>query len=1122
MSMRYPGGLIATTPVNQQFPSGVWTGPQSAPYQANNVWGNDSSFKNTTLLLHGDGATTPFIKDASTNNFQITLNGDTKPNNLTPFITNGYWSNAFDGSTSYFNIASNAAFGFGTGDFTVEFFIYPNVTANTWSIYHGTTTNSFIINTTSSGNLVIRQYGVTDLFTSASALTVGIWNHVAVSRSGTTISLWLNGSRSSGVTGTNSTNFATTGVYIGRADTATAIVNGWMSNVRTVKGTAVYDPTQTSITVPTSPLTAISGTSLLTCQSNRFIDNSSNAFSLTVNGSPSVSMQQPFTAPSGTSLYGSGYFDGSGDYLRVPSGYLTGVTTGDFTVEGWWNFGDFTTRTTYFQRLWSFGTGLANDVTLNVSNSGNLVFRINDSIIASQSSGAMSLNSWNHVALVRSSGTVTIYLNGTSVASAANSSNISGQASNSFYLGSESDGAGGYFYGYCSNVRITNTAVYTTTFTPSTTPLAPVSGTSLLTLQTNGPATNNGFLDSSYNSAPIARNGNVAQGSFNPYQTTGYWSNYFDGSGDYLTIPSSSTFSFTGSFTWEAWVYLPVTTSGAEIVSKHVSGVTGWYMLAINSSLNVNFVIWDGSNNSSNATTSGAVTLGAWNHIAGGRNGSTVFACLNGVYTSSALTVTPRTSDAVVTIGINANGSASPFNGYISNLRAVSAAVYTGNYTVPTAPLTAIASTQLLTCQSNRFKDNSSNAVALTSTGNTSVQIYQPFTLPALQYTPRVFGGSAYFDGSGDYLTLPANTGLLGSNDFSLEAWVYPFSSGNQVLINGQTDHNTAAGSSYSFNINQTPAVFIGGSAYTLNGAYPQVYAWSHVVFCRTGGTLSTFLNGVRVSTRSDLGTGAVNNGSTSYPPAIGANGSFDLYTGYICDARKIIGSGGYNATLSTLTVPTAPLTVTATTNMLVSMTNAAIFDNSGMNDLETVGNAKISTSVVKYGTSSMYFDGSGDYLLLQGGQNFTFGTGNFTIEMWIYVVSGLNADIVYYDGRPTSTNGLYNIIYTNSTGKLVYNTNSADRITGTTTLSTGIWYHIALSRSGTNTKLFLNGAQEGSPYTDSNSYIVGANRPVIAGNGYTLGNAPLNGYIDDLRITKGVARYVGNFTPPVARMPNQ
>jgi hypothetical protein len=104
---------------------------------------------------------------------------------------------------------------------------------------------------------------------------------------------------------------------------------------------------------------------------------------------------------------------------------------------------------------------------------------------------------------------------------------------------------------------------------------------------------------------------------------------------------------------------------------------------------------------------------------------------------------------------------------------------------------------------------------------------------------------------------------------------------------------------------------------------------------------------------------------------------------------------------------------------------------------------------------------------------------------------------------------------------KFVYYVNSTNRITSSTAVSTSTWYHIAVTRSGTNTKLFVNGSQEGSTYTDSNVYVNGLNRPVLGADGLTIGTSPFNGYIDDLRITKGIARYTSNFTPPTAALPD-
>ena len=118
------------------------------------------------------------------------------------------------------------------------------------------------------------------------------------------------------------------------------------------------------------------------------------------------------------------------------------------------------------------------------------------------------------------------------------------------------------------------------------------------------------------------------------------------------------------------------------------------------------------------------------------------------------------------------------------------------------------------------------------------------------------------------------------------------------------------------------------------------------------------------------------------------------------------------------------------------------------------------------------------------------------------------------------STNGAYPSMYFNSSGVIYYYVNSSDAITGST-LSTGTWYHIAVCRSGTNTKMFINGTQVGSTFSDSTNYGCGAQRPIIGGSDYYTGSQQnLVGYIDDFRITNGVARYTDNFTPPTASLP--
>lgn len=194
--------------------------------------------------------------------------------------------------------------------------------------------------------------------------------------------------------------------------------------------------------------------------------------------------------------------------------------------------------------------------------------------------------------------------------------------------------------------------------------------------------------------------------------------------------------------------------------------------------------------------------------------------------------------------------------------------------------------------------------------------------------------------------------------------------------------------------------------------------------------------------------------------------------------------------------------------------------DDAGLTDLKghavtLAGNTARSSTQSKFGGYSAYFDGAGDFLYpVNSGPDFAFGTGDFTVEMWVYLPS-LGVSRSLYDGRPTSTNGLYVWTYVSATNTIGFAVSSVARITGTTALAAMTWYHVALCRSGTSTKLFLNGVQEGATYSDGNNYLGAANRPFIGIDAYNSSASAMLGYIDDLRVTKGVARYTTNFTPP-------
>jgi len=182
-------------------------------------------------------------------------------------------------------------------------------------------------------------------------------------------------------------------------------------------------------------------------------------------------------------------------------------------------------------------------------------------------------------------------------------------------------------------------------------------------------------------------------------------------------------------------------------------------------------------------------------------------------------------------------------------------------------------------------------------------------------------------------------------------------------------------------------------------------------------------------------------------------------------------------------------------------------------NDLQTVGSAQVSTSVVKYGTGSLSFNGSGSYLVAPNNPVYAFGTGDFTMECWYY--SGATGQQSVLDTR-SSGNGPGVLMYTLSNKLRVYS-NGGD-VAGTISIPNNSWSHLVVERISGALYTYVNGVRDinGSSYTANltdNSFVVGYDSK--------YGGFGLNGYLDDIRITKGLGRYTGStFTPPTSALP--
>ena len=171
-------------------------------------------------------------------------------------------------------------------------------------------------------------------------------------------------------------------------------------------------------------------------------------------------------------------------------------------------------------------------------------------------------------------------------------------------------------------------------------------------------------------------------------------------------------------------------------------------------------------------------------------------------------------------------------------------------------------------------------------------------------------------------------------------------------------------------------------------------------------------------------------------------------------------------------------------------------------------GGSELSVDQKKYGASSLYLDGVDSYISIPSSTEFGFSTNSFTVEAYIYL-SDLVGNQQVFDFRNGSVGDVASTVYISNGGQIRYYTNSADRILGST-LSSGQWYHVALVRGSGTTKLFVDGTQVGSDYTDTNNY--GTTKPLTIGSRYDGGNVFV-GYIDEFRISN-TNRYTTTFTP--------
>jgi hypothetical protein len=632
--------------------------------------------------------------------------------------------------------------------------------------------------------------------------------------------------------------------------------------------------------------------------------------------------------------------------------------------------------------------------------------------------------------------------------------------------------------------------------------------TALITATDNGYTSNKVFRDSSGNNHTITANGDATQNTFSPYRHGGY-SIYCDGA-NVIDLGFSTLNS--GNWTFECWALIE---TGEAIVGKYgggnqleafgVSNTTGYMYTHTNVGVET-------------PTCNTDLRDGKWHYLVWERYNGTYYYWADGSLEASfSNSETPGATGNWLLGGV----ASSRFKGNIKEARfSLSTAVYSGNApTTPTEPQTTSNATDaFFTGVGLEIKDYSSNNRTFTVPNTFEAAPTSPYDYT--EYSAIINGGSAYFDGTGDYLSVTNDTSLtIGTGDFTAECWI--FVEPGASLTNYwrscfalQGDGNATAGSIGLYMDNGgdgypagSPAIIANGNSYRLQSNADMRGRWTHLALARESSTMRFFVNG----TLADSTTDNINYNATG-PTTLGVSslGNSNYWLGHIADARFVKGTAVYT---SAFTPPTAPLTAITNTSLLLPFDDATIIDKSQTSKTLTLaGNTTISATQTKHLNYSMYLDGTGDYIDIMPASSefFDFGTADFTIEFWMYLTN-VSGEKILLESRAGHTDA--GLLIMLNTGVMKNLTSGAVRTTGGTTIAADTWYHVAVVRDSTSFRTYLNGTEE-SGSASYTSAITAPDSKFRLGARFDGANPPA-GYFSDVRITKGLARYTANFTAP-------
>lgn len=632
---------------------------------------------------------------------------------------------------------------------------------------------------------------------------------------------------------------------------------------------------------------------------------------------------------------------------------------------------------------------------------------------------------------------------------------------------------------------------------------------------TNG-AQNSSPVDSSASALTVSRTGDASLGTFTPFTNAdNYWSTHYatNTQRTFATMSTSIINVAAGAtFTVEGWIMLTgaATTFYVIACSTNFSLDTPW-IAGVNSSRQVNFYWYPGG--VTNCTGSTVLNYYQWYFIQIRCNAGAFSFGVNGVAETLSGTTTLSSPGNTTYFSLGAertyNNPCFLYDVRISNV--------VRSYTLPTTPQSTDANTTFLGLRKKTYTDESSLATVLTNAGINST--YTPFgSGRASSYIATTIGGSAWFDGASDYLTVGGSSAIaIGSSDFSIECWVY-FNGAVSTQMIFYDGRDTLSQATPCIYVSTSIRYYVSGSDRITSNTTITAGAWFHVVVSRVSGTTRMFINGITQTQTYADGTVYVNQNNRPIIGSAGDSVGAASLNGYITGVRLVVGSG-----FTSVTVPTAPAGANdiANTRLLLNFTSGGIVNKTGRSNIQTVSTANVNTTIKKFGTGSLKFNGSSDFLNLPVTTNHTILNllGDYTVECWVYLTSLPDCSVLQLAGNSGTWAALRVNVYTTGQFVLLSSTNgSAWQINGGTGAGTVVintWYHVAIVRNGGTITLYQNGA------AGVTSTAIGATTALLAGTINYIGaiSGPtyyFPGYIDEFRVTQGLARYTAPFTSTV------